>query len=78
MFVTFSIWAFLFESIVQVAQVPDIQKKGMEQNRRLHTTICKRLDLNILIWKDLIEDQFLHVKKKHSVYKQHKWYAYDC
>ena len=29
MFVTFSIWAFLFESIEQEDQVPHIQKKGM-------------------------------------------------
>ena len=29
MFVTFSIWAFLFESIEQEHQVPHIQKKDM-------------------------------------------------
>ena len=63
MFVTFSIWAFLFECIEQEDQVPHIHKKGMQQNRRLHTTIWKRLDLDILIWKDFMEDQFLHVKK---------------
>ena len=55
MFVTFSIWAFLFESIEQKEQkdhVPERKVCG------LHTTICKRLDLDILIWKYFIEDQF--------------------
>ena len=57
----------MFESIGQEDQAPHIHKKGMKQNRRLHTTLCKRLDLDILIWKDFIEDQFLHVEKKHYV-----------
>ena len=71
MFVTFSIWAFLFESIEQEDQASPIQKKDMLQIRRLHKTICKRLDLDIFTWKDKFtraESLFLYLKMGQHLY----------
>ena len=39
----------------------------MQQNRRPYTTLCKRLDLDILIRKDLIDDLNWDVKNNHPV-----------
>ena len=65
LFVTFSISALLFESIEQEDQIFCIQQKGMSQNRRLYTTLCKILDLDILIWKNFIEDLNWDIKNNH-------------
>ena len=61
MLMTFTILASLFESIEEIDQTSHIQEK---QNFRLHTTLCKRLDLDILLLKIFHCGLNLCLKKK--------------